>query len=105
MRMRVTAILAAFAVSASGAFAFDEQKSVPLTPAPSSGLAGASKLDPKGDGGTKLEIPGIGHFGVIPKLDFGLDLLYGADRNRPQVAEEPAQDDGLRIRGSIKHRF
>jgi hypothetical protein len=28
--------------------------------------------------GTEVKIPGLGTVGVLPKLDFGLELLYGA---------------------------
>ena len=33
--------------------------------------------------GTEVRIPGVGTLGVLPKLDFGLELLYGA--NEPPV--------------------
>jgi hypothetical protein len=56
--------------------------------------------------GTELRIPGIGSLGVVPKLDFGLDLLYGADsdpvQERPQENNE-SQD--VTIKGTIRHRF
>src|SRR5262245_11135402 len=29
--------------------------------------------------GTEVRIPGLGKVGVLPKLDFGLELLYGAN--------------------------
>ena len=53
-----------------------------------------------------LIIPGLGALGVLPKLDFGLELLYG--ENQPQVLEPEDNDvesDGLRIKGTLKHRF
>jgi hypothetical protein len=56
--------------------------------------------------GTELSIPGIGSVGVLPKLDFGLDLLYGAGsdpvQERPQENNE-SQD--VTIKGTIRHRF
>jgi hypothetical protein len=63
------------------------------------------------DTGTEIRIPGLGKIGTLPKMDFGLDLLYGAaeDNNKvspgfasPQDLEE--QRD-LTIHGSVKHRF
>jgi hypothetical protein len=54
--------------------------------------------------GTEVRIPGIGSVGVLPKLDFGLELLYGAteSRGRPDDRSEPSD---VQIRGTIKHRF
>jgi hypothetical protein len=55
--------------------------------------------------GTEVRIPGIGSVGVLPKLDFGLELLYGATEQRglPEDKSEPPAD--VQIRGTIKHRF
>jgi hypothetical protein len=55
-------------------------------------------------GGTELAIPGIGSIGKVPKLDFGLELLYGGSG---QGADTPAdeQKDDVLIKGKIKHRF
>ena len=54
--------------------------------------------------GTEVRIPGFGKVGVLPKLDFGLELLYGATdtRGRPEDKSEPSD---MQIRGTIKHRF
>jgi hypothetical protein len=54
--------------------------------------------------GTEVRIPGFGKVGVLPKLDFGLELLYGATdtRGRPDDKSEPSD---VQIRGTIKHRF
>jgi hypothetical protein len=57
--------------------------------------------------GTTFAIPGLGSLGVLPKLDFGLELLYGegpGGTTDPNI-EIPADDDGLRIKGTLKHRF
>lgn len=55
--------------------------------------------------GIEVRIPGLGHLGVLPKVDFGLELLYGAtDSKQPEATpEDPAED--LRIRGTLKHNF
>ena len=56
--------------------------------------------------GTEVRIPGIGTVGVLPKLDFGLELLYGAAEQKGVVPEDRTQPDtDLQIRGTIKHRF
>ncbi len=57
--------------------------------------------------GTEIRIPGLGKLGVLPKMDFGLELLYGAaDQKLPDgpVETAPTPDD-LLIRGTMKHRF
>ena len=54
--------------------------------------------------GTEVRIPGFGKVGVLPKLDFGLELLYGATESKglPDKQEPPGD---VQIRGTIKHRF
>jgi hypothetical protein len=56
------------------------------------------------ESGTEIRIPGIGAVGKIPKLDFGLELLYGAGEQKGMPQEKTAPDD-VQIRGTIKHRF
>lgn len=59
------------------------------------------------DRGTEVSIPGLGKLGVLPRMDFGLELLYGANGQQQETMENdpgPETDD-LRIRGSVKHRF
>ncbi len=55
--------------------------------------------------GTAITIPGLGTVGVIPKMDFGMELLYGSDNKPPADVAPEEQQDGLQIRGTIKHRF
>lgn len=67
-------------------------------------------LKKKPESGTEVRIPGLGRIGVLPKLDFGLELLYGANKDGPVAQQAPEEksdpsDDSFRIRGSIKHRF
>jgi hypothetical protein len=112
---------AAIAVSCSlGAHAFTETAVPPVTqaapqtaPAPQlqlkksddgSGLALNNPGDAK-SGGTELNIPGIGSVGSLPKLDFGLELLYGGGNGpAPEKTLDDKNDDVL-IKGTIKHRF
>jgi hypothetical protein len=53
--------------------------------------------------GTEVRIPGFGKVGVLPKLDFGLELLYGATEQKG-LPDKPEPSD-VQIRGTIKHRF
>jgi hypothetical protein len=55
--------------------------------------------------GTEVRIPGLGKLGVLPKMDFGLELLYGANEARPVTPDPQDQPDDLQIRGTVKHNF
>ena len=75
------------------------------TPDPGKGLSLKVPELSIGQGtGTEVRIPGFGKVGVLPKLDFGLELLYGATESKglPQDKTEPGD---VQIRGTIKHRF
>jgi hypothetical protein len=54
--------------------------------------------------GTEVRIPGLGKVGVLPKLDFGLELLYGANEQKGPFQDKTSPDD-VQLRGTIKHRF
>jgi hypothetical protein len=68
-------------------------------------LSGETAVKP--DTGTEIRIPGLGKLGVLPKMDFGLELLYGAAEAKPAGQPEgtPDPDEDLTIRGTVKHRF
>jgi hypothetical protein len=121
MKFKFTLCLSAVLLGAAlPALAFQEQ-SVGATPAPSGqpavqpGSAPAAPADmqltpdeaPKVPEGTEVRIPGLGKLGVLPKMDFGLELLYGANGNQPAVVdpEDVPTTDDLRIRGTMKHKF
>jgi hypothetical protein len=119
-RFVVALALAAALAAGHGAFAFQEQKGAtpppapeaapaPAEAAPTEGKAGLSdEAAPKPETGTEIRIPGLGKLGVLPKMDFGLELLYGAAENQsagqPDAAM-PKPEDDLTVRGSVKHRF
>ena len=73
----------------------------------SSNLVGSDTAASKSktENGAKLSIPGLGTVGVLPKMDFGLELLYGSNQPSADIREQDEEADDLRIRGSIKHRF
>ena len=80
--------------------------------APKSPQQDGLKLDPGKLGssdngrGTEIRIPGYGKLGVLPKLDFGLELLYGADQKAGSVPSAgPSTPEDLAIHGTVKHRF
>ena len=54
--------------------------------------------------GTEIRVPGLGTVGALPKLDFGLELLYGV--SSPQNgSRDDKSDAGAQIRGTLKYRF
>jgi hypothetical protein len=113
----------ALALASTSTLAFQEQGGgapAVTTPAPNVAPEGGNKA-PDGQGGdinfstpktdsqsagTEVRIPGLGKLGVLPKMDFGLELLYGANEGvkQPDPAEQPSSDD-LTIRGTLKHNF
>ena len=107
-------ICALVLVATTSAIAFEVQpggKKPDGAPAPKAKY-GETATPPtaKPEGGTVVRIPGFGKLGVIPQLDFGLELLYGARKSPdtepapPAGTPEPENGD-LRVRGSVKHRF
>jgi hypothetical protein len=103
------------ALASPSALAFQEQGGsaapVPSAPAEAQPAAPADKsvefstptVD-NSDAGTEVRIPGFGKLGVLPKMDFGLELLYGAADSKPSEPIDPPADD-LTVRGTIKHNF
>lgn len=111
-RMVLGSVCAFGLLLATSALAFEVQpggKAVSPTSGPKTGYGETTTPAPKTEqGGTVVRIPGFGKLGVIPKLDFGLELLYGAAKTQPETAPQgtPEPENGdLRIRGSVKHRF
>ena len=72
--------------------------------APQAGVQDAAPAA-KPETGTEIRIPGLGKLGTLPKMDFGLELLYGAAEGKAN--QDPVADDNqdLTIRGSVKHKF
>ena len=56
--------------------------------------------------GTDVTIPGLGTIGTLPKLDFGLELLYGP-KNGPEAfqLDQHAPDGDMQIKGTLSHKF
>lgn len=102
------------------AYAFQEQQSGVAPPAAAEqGTAPGAAADqplnlsgetaaPNKEEGTEIRIPGLGKLGVLPKMDFGLELLYGAAEQKQQAVQPEvpsSESDDLMIRGTVKHRF
>ncbi len=58
------------------------------------------------DGGTEVTIPGIGSVGKLPKLDFGLELLYGG-KGSPDALQfdQHSPENDMQIKGTLSHKF
>jgi hypothetical protein len=111
--------LAVAALAVPSAYAFQQQQGAAApaaTAQPQPGGESAAKpLDlsddsaqSAGEAGTEIRIPGLGKLGVLPKMDFGLELLYGAAEQKPSAGAAetaPNPDDDIMIRGTVKHRF
>jgi hypothetical protein len=103
-------VLVAFVAAASTAGALEEQRGALPADVPDAALKAQvqdQNDSAKSDAGTEIRIPGLGKLGTLPKMDFGLELLYGADDSKPAQEAEP-QDNGqqdMLIHGSVKHRF
>ena len=64
-------------------------------------VPGAIGSDVKSKGGL-----GLGSMGVLPKLDFGLELLYGTpEQPSPDLPSMDSLPDSLTLHGSVKKTF
>lgn len=105
----------ALAVASSPAWAFQEQnagQTPAAVDAPAAATAPAAKdlglsadTAPRAENGTEVRIPGFGKLGVLPKMDFGLELLYGVGEAKQPAPEPEAPAEDLTIRGTMKHNF
>lgn len=108
--------MGALMLAAPSAFAFEETRGGgTAAPAAQAPAAKALPLELGGTGtsvapttGTEVRIPGLGKLGILPKLDFGLELLYGVneqsfDDRRLRPADK--SDDSVGVRGTLRHRF
>ncbi|MEO1205800.1 MAG: hypothetical protein AAFV45_05660 [Pseudomonadota bacterium] len=116
MKKSFLAVAAACLLASTAAHAFQEQTTGAASssqratekPAGELGLGDATQIKPDAAKGTEVRIPGLGRLGVLPKMDFGLELLYGAAElplAGDQQFSEPDSDGDLKVRGTVKHRF
>ncbi len=114
----ISGLILSLAQPTAGAWAFTPEP-VPAPsaskPSPDSktpvapGQTPAELADPYAAGkpkGTELSIPGIGSIGVLPKLDFGLELLYGPPNSNEGLAlDQRTPEADVQIKGTFKHKF
>jgi len=108
-RIWIFAIGLSVAALSSASMAFEEQKMRPADPAGTAGASAAPTqpglslqdtgvLPPRLDSGTKIRVPGLGVIGEIPRMDFGLELLYGASQPK---ASDLERNDGDGVMGRV----
>ena len=111
MRLGQIAVVAVLVLASTVSYAFEEQQkpaagaaapsvAIPSLDAKSLGLSAGTLAAPKGDSGTKIRIPGLGVIGEIPKIDFGMELLYGATQPRP-LESDRNDASGMMLRGKM----
>jgi hypothetical protein len=122
--VRACSIALSLVLPVSGAMAFSPEPAAPAQPSPQ-----AAPLSPFGQqlslpgqpgqpnladplplngktGGMELIIPGIGSVGTLPKLDLGVQLLYGS-KDLPDTPhlDQPRPDGDTQIKGTLSHKF
>jgi hypothetical protein len=101
-------ICAAILAASAPALAFQE---VPEAPAPEVSYgstepsAPSAALQSPSGGAQASEKKGVLNFGILPKLDIGLELLYG--NSQDAEAQDPMADESgdVTVLGKIKRRF
>ena len=110
-RMKWFLLGAALGFASSAAVAFQETKggqAQEQTKAPLDLSGTGTSIDNAPSQGIEIRIPGLGKLGVLPQLDFGLELLYGVNDPKTQGPQDQLRqglEDDAKIRGSLKHRF
>lgn len=109
----IAGLMAALALASGQASAFQEQKAPPPeeeASAPAS-QAPALKLGTPADTGSaaSADTGGFKLFGyaVLPRLNFGLDVLYGQDEQKSQLQAPSSIDEtsDVSVVGKVKRRF
>jgi hypothetical protein len=101
---------AARAFQESQAGVASSQQSIPgvtvVQPGTPPVLLGDEPASAPSSSGIEVRIPGLGRLGVLPKFDFGLDLLYGVNQQGAETDRwRVDRPDDVRIGGSLRHRF
>ena len=79
-----------------------DQSSSGALVAPSVSGDGAGLTD---DEKSQVAVPGLGSFSLIPKLNFGLELLYSGEDSASGAPATDSPDDGIAIHGALKQSF
>jgi hypothetical protein len=110
----IAGLIAALPFGSAPAFAFQEQPvpppSVAAEASPQAKAAPLQLATPGVSADQKTDTGGVHVFGrtVLPKLDFGLELLYGQDEPQLQLQQGgPSFDDtpDVTVLGKVKRHF
>lgn len=115
MRTRIAMLsVAVWAMGSIAAQAFEQTPLAPPAPVtvpaqPQSNFSFGTKIEETGPKkkSRSFKLPGVGKLS-IPKLNFGLDLMYGSSQTDDSglgFSADPATDDDLTILGTFKRRF
>ena len=76
----------------------------PGAPALQLGTPGAAAVDPKADSKGGVKVFG---YTILPKLNFGLELLYGQEQQQLDLQEPTFEDENqdVTVLGKVKRRF
>jgi len=109
----IAGLMAALSFGSAPAYAFQETPVPP--PAPSETPQAAPPADalqlgtPDGVAAPKEQQGGLNLFGytVLPKLNFGLDVLYGQDQQQLQLQGPTTLEENgdVTVLGKVKRRF
>jgi hypothetical protein len=105
-------LFAALSFGSGHAIAFQEEK----PPSPAEASAASPQAPPlklgtpaTAEGGAQAGSQGLKLFGytVLPKLNFGLDVLYGQDEEQLQLQGPTTleENDDVTVLGKVKRRF
>jgi hypothetical protein len=110
----IAGLLAVLPLGSAPAFAFQEQPVPPPSAAaestPEAKAAPLQLATPGVTAGQKADPGGLKVFGrnLFPKLNFGLELLYGQDEQQLQLEQGPSFDDtqqDVTVLGKVKRHF
>jgi hypothetical protein len=112
----IAGLMSALSVGAAPAFAFQETPVPPATPGDAPEAAPSVEPfrlgNPAGAVAPKEKQGGLNLFGytVLPKLNFGLDVLYGQDQPQLQLGAPDSLDTleekgDVSVLGKVKRRF
>ncbi len=113
-RLAIAGLIAALPFGSAPAFAFQEQPVPPPSAsaeaAPQAKTAPLQLATPGVTADQKADNGGVHVFGhtILPKLDFGLELLYGQDEPQLQLQQGgPSFDDNqdVTVLGKVKRHF
>ncbi len=113
-RLAISGLIAALSLGSAPAFAFQEQPVPPPSAAedaaPQAKAAPLQLANPSAITNEKQATGGVHVFGhtILPKLNFGLELLYGQDEPQVQLQQGgPSFDDNqdVTVLGKVKRHF